>query len=248
MTPQCRLEPSCRLVERTLADRQVGLPQPDPLITRREPLGAIQEVPDRLGRRHPHAQDDVQPDQRDGLVGAAPARSVQSLPVGFNQPPRLLGPTLLPVKRCQESAQFEPVDPRIAQGLREEPLGRGRTARDRPASWPGPRSPGGRTENPVESEPRLRRRLRSGPAPSRRGPGGRWPHPNRAPRPAARPGSARPPRAGRPGSAPEFRPGPSDSARPSTTAIPHRSALRRQRPVPAPVPTSLVLESFSLSP
>ncbi len=125
VAPQDRLEPSCRLVERTLTDRQVGFPQPDPLIIRGEPLGAIQEVPDRLGRRHPHAQDDVQPDQLDRLVGAAPTRLVQSLPVGLDQPPRLLGPPLLPVERCQVSAQFVPVDPGIAQGFREELLGLG---------------------------------------------------------------------------------------------------------------------------
>ena len=79
------VEPSRRLVEGTLADRQVGLPQPDPIIVRGLPLDALQEGANRLGGRRPHALGDVQPEQLDGLVRTASSSPVQQYPVGLDQ-------------------------------------------------------------------------------------------------------------------------------------------------------------------
>ena len=86
VTLQTGVEPPRRYVELALADRQVGLPQPDPVIIRGRPRGTLQEVTDHLDGGHPHAQDDVQPDQLDfdGLGRTTLAGPIQTLPIGFN--------------------------------------------------------------------------------------------------------------------------------------------------------------------
>ena len=105
---QAGVEPSRRLVELALPDRQVGPPQPDPIVLGSEPLGAIQEGADRLGGGSPHTQRDAEPDQRNGLLGAAAARAIQALPVGLDQPPRLLDPPFMPVERRQNRRRSSP--------------------------------------------------------------------------------------------------------------------------------------------
>ena len=170
-------------------------------------------------------------------VRTAPARLVQHLPVGLDQPPRLGDSPLLPVERRQESAQLEPIDPRIAQCSGEQPLGVGELPAIDQHRGPARDRGGGEPGVGWHPDPGFVRRPRSGPGPSRTGPGGRQPRPSRAPRPAPRPGFARQARAGQPGPAPGSPPGPSDSARPSPAASPHRPP-RRPRPAPAPTPNA----------
>ena len=99
------VEPPRRLVERPLTDRQVGPPQPDPIVLGSQLRRALQEGADRLGGGIPQTQRDAESDHFDGRFGAALARPIQALPVRLDQPARLIEPTFMPVERGTEPAQ-----------------------------------------------------------------------------------------------------------------------------------------------
>jgi tetratricopeptide (TPR) repeat protein len=121
--PQAGRQPPRRLVKRAPADRHASARQPDPIVLRGQPPGLLHDRPAKSRLRALPVQPLVVLDQFHGLVQIAIGRSVQVVPGGLEQAPRLLDASFLPVERDQEPAQDRAVDAGLGQGLQDEPLG-----------------------------------------------------------------------------------------------------------------------------